>query len=117
MASHVTDPTAATWLVAMVAFLSPSPLAMLLKGAIKPMQIPVTEIKTALTGAQGLVKLGLEFVPGTTPEEKTAKVLEAVEPVVKVELDTLNLPPMVQGIALKFLEWIVAAEVRAAEAA
>lgn len=81
------------------------------------MQIPVDEIKAALTSAQGLVKLALEFIPGTTPEEDTAIILTAIEPAVKAELERLALPAMVQGVVLKILEWIVTAEVKAAASA
>lgn len=78
------------------------------------MQLPIAEIRTAIAGAQALVKLGLEFIPGTTPEEDTAIILATVEPAVKMELDRLGVPAVVQTIALKFLEWAVASEVKAA---
>ena len=81
------------------------------------MQIPVSEIKTALTSAQGMIKLGLEFVPGATSDEKTATVLAAIEPIVKRELEEVGASPMVQDLALRVLAWIVSAEVKAVVAA
>jgi hypothetical protein len=81
------------------------------------MQIPVTEIKTALADAQQLVKFALNYIPGTTNDEKTAALLATIEPVFKEALATLNLAPLINQFAAKLLEWVIAAEVKAAELA
>ena len=105
----------APYLAGIAAILLPSPLSFL-KGRV-PVTIPVDAIKAALQDAQKLVKVSLEFIPGETAEADAATILAAIEPAVKLELESLNVPPFASAVALKILAFIVTVEVKAAYAA
>lgn len=101
-------------LAAVAALLVPSPLA-LLKGAYR-MQLPLDAIQSTLKATQGLVKMGLAIIPGG-PDEDTATIVAALEPAFRTELEAHGTPPFAIDLLCRLLEFVVAAEVKAASAA
>ena len=81
------------------------------------MSLNAEQVKEAVHDAQKLVKLGLEFVPGSTPDEKAANVTNEVKPLFDQAIAALGLPSFAVEFAGKVFGWMVLAEVKAAEAA
>lgn len=87
----------------------------LVKGAVM-LELKPEEIKVAVDDVQKLVKLALKHVPGATADEKAAILTAEVKPLFDGAIAPLNLPGLVNDFAFKVLGWMIAAEVKAAEA-
>ncbi len=86
----------------------------LVKGAT--MSLDPTQIKTAVNDVQHLVKLALEYVPGNTPDEKAAELTAKLKPFFDGAIAELGLPGPVVGLCDTIFGWMIAAEIKAANA-
>lgn len=91
---------------------------LLVKGAHAVMTtLNTDQVNEVIKEAQKMVKLGLNWVPGDTPDEKAANLTAEIKPLFDAALANLGLPGFVNDFAGKVFGWMVAAEVKAAYAA